>query len=335
MFFYRANLFFVVILLVIVLGLSVIRKLNFYGHNRTYKIALLTRNASFAQQVTEGIMTEVEAHPEIKYDIRSFYAPGRDALSQQSLAEEAIADNPDIILSLGVAFIQVALNAMNKRKSTAPFIFAGSGDPVTQGLVTSVGPRTEQITGVLIGRVDYNEPINLLLKCKPTVKNVLIPHFPASLLGMVEQAAIDVKELCKKRGVNVYLVPLDVRSDIAAMIAPFMNKVDTVMCIEGDRIDDYNALLVKLCESHGVTLFAKEIESVRDGAALGFGTYAKSIGVMMMQYARKVLTGQAKASQLPVCSLDGARILVLNKAAAAKQDLPITQELLSLVDRVY
>ncbi len=332
---YHKVCFFIVFSVVLCAGFYITKKNYFFLNNHVYKVALLTRNASFAQQVTEGIMSEIAKHPEIKLDIRSFYAPARDALSQQGLAEEALAENPDIILSLGLAFTQVGINAWRKRKSTVPFVFAGAGDPVQQGLVSSITSRSEPLTGVLIARIDYREPIELLLKCKPGVRNVLIPHFPSALMGMIEHAAIDVKKQFNDRGINVYLVPLDVRCDVVSMIAPFMNKVDTVMCLEGDRLDDYNALLVKLCNAHHVTLYAKEIESVRDGAALGFGTYAKSIGELMMQYAYKILTHEVNAGDLPICSLDGARILVLNKDAAVRQDLAVTDELLSLVDRVY
>ncbi len=308
---------------------------NLFKVKPVYQIALLTRDATWANQVTEGISSAIEKCSVAEFKIKPFYAPGRDQLLLHNLVEEAVLSKPDLILSIGIIWTQIAVNVLKKRQYTVPLVFGAAGNPVTQGLVSAVDSRLEEVTGVLLGSEDNHIPVHLLIQSKPTLKKVLIPYFPTALSGDLERQAKEVRTLFAQYHIKAYLLPLENRSDVLALVAPFMKTVDTIMLLQGDTTGDYNSLLIKFCEQHGITFFGNELEAVQSGAALGFGFHSKNIGEMMFEYALKILTGKIKASELPVRTVDSMRFFALNKDAAVRQDLTVTDQLLALVDRVY
>jgi len=302
---------------------------------KTFNIAVLGRNAPFAEQVFDGIREGFALHPEADFDVRFFCANALDKVQMQGIVEEVLSADFDAVMTAGMAFTFACLNTMKKRNLHIPLVYGGSGDPITQGVVSDLLHRPEAVTGVSIHRIDYREPVDLIIKCKPTLRSILIPHFPVAFGGEIEKSAQLVGALFKERGVKAYLLPLQHLGEVGPRVAGLLDMVDTVMCLEGDRIDEANALLVKLCNKRGITLFAKEIESVKEGAAIGFATYAKSLGEMMVEQLCDFLLKGVSLGDMPIHFVNGGRVLVINKRAAKRQGLELTPTVLSMASQVY
>ncbi len=299
------------------------------------RIAVLTKDSPFFNQVCNGIEASAADYFKNGCEIRYFYGKGTDKVIYQTMVEEAFMSKPDLIVPVGVSFAQLCVAAACKRCTAIPVVFAGPGEPVEQGLVSSLGARQEAITGISLTPVDYFEPARLLLAAKPTVKNILIPYFHAASAGILEGVSIKLKDFFSQQGVFAIPLPLRDINEAKELIAPFMSRVDTIMCLTGDTIAEANDVLVKLCNQHSVTLFAKDIECVRDGAALGYGVEASLIGRKVMQLADSVLNKKIYPGSIPIQFVDGDRMLVLNREAAALQRITITPELLALAREVF
>ena len=102
-----------------------------------------------------------------------------------------------------------------------------------------------------------------------------------------------------------------------------MKDIDTIMCLEGDFIADAEAALIKLCEQHGVTLYAKDLSSVKNGAAIGFGTFPEIIGHKTFEYTEQILVGKTSPSELPIHFVETARKIAVNLTTAHRQGLTI------------
>ncbi|MDQ5890494.1 MAG: putative tryptophan/tyrosine transport system substrate-binding protein [Candidatus Dependentiae bacterium] len=299
------------------------------------RIAVLTKDSPFFNQVAEGINGAVAKYFPTGCELRFFYGKGTDKILYQTMIEEAFMDKPDLIIPIGVSFSQLCVATAQKRKLAIPIVFAGPGEPLELGLISSLNIRPEPVTGVSLSAINYLEPAKLLLACKPLLKNILIPYFPGASAGMLEKVAQDLQLFFAEYGVSATVLPIYVAGEAKEMIMPFISKVDTIMCLEGDTISEVNDLLTKLCNQYHVTLFAKDLECVQGGAALGFGVQASAIGEKVMEYASCILNGKKAPGALPVYFVDGIRKLALNKQGASLQGVIVDQRLLSLVDEVY
>ncbi len=270
------------------------------------RIAVLTKDSPFFNQVCNGIEASAADYFKNGCEIRYFYVKGMDKIIYQTMAEEAFMSKPDLIVPVGVTFSQACVSISRRRRAAVPVIFAGPGEPVEQGLVSSLGVRPEAVTGVSLAPVDYLEPARLLLAAKPTAKNILIPYFHTASAGILEAVSNKLKDYFNEHGVFAIPLPLRDISEAKERIIPFMDRVDTVMCLAGDAIADVNDVLVKLCSQYGVTLFAKDVECVRGGAALGYGVEASLIGKKVMQLADSILRQKIHAGIIPVQSHVGS-----------------------------
>jgi ABC-type uncharacterized transport system substrate-binding protein len=322
--------------LVLVAGFFYMRQSGFFTSVRTYTVAVLTFDAPFFAQVTEGIeLLKPKSGSNIAYKFIYFHGINMDKIALQAIVDEVFMSKPDVIISIGVTFSQLCVKTARKRGYKTPIVFAGPGKPLEQELVTALDSREEFVTGVALSPIDCIKQGELLLKCKPTLKSVVIPFNPTCSGGMLEQMARSLGAFLESHGIIVYILPIYQVNDTKSVLAPFMSKVDTVICLEGDTIDDVNTLLVKMCTQHNVTLFAKDLECVPAGAALGYGVYAVQIGAAAMKYADLILTQNIHPGTLPVLFIDKVRKLALNTNTAPSQGMVITPGLLRLADQLY
>jgi ABC-type uncharacterized transport system substrate-binding protein len=323
------------IILVLTVGFFYLRQSGFFSSVRTYTIAVLTFDAPFFNQVTEGIELLKPKDGTVKYKFTYFHGMSMDKLALQAIVDEMFMAQPDLVIPIGVTFSQLCINIAQKRGHKIPIVFAGPGKPIEQDLVTSLDSRQDPITGIALSHIDCLKQGELLLKCKPTLKSAVIPFNPTCSGGILEPMARELGAFLESHGVTVYILPIYQVSDTKSVLAPFMSRVDTVICLEGDTIDDVNTLLVKMCTQHNVTLFAKDLECVAAGAALGYGVYAVQIGAAAMKYADMILTQNIHPGTLPVMFIDKVRKLALNTSTAPSQGIVITPALLRLADRLY
>jgi ABC-type uncharacterized transport system substrate-binding protein len=323
------------ILLVLVAGFFYLRQAGFFAPVRKCVIAVLTFDAPFFNQVTEGIELLKPKDGNVVYRFNYFHGLSMDKIALQGIVDEMFMSKPDLIIPIGVTFAQLCVKMAKKRGYTTPIVFAGPGKPLEQELVTSLESRSEPVTGIALAPIDCLKQGELLLKCKPTLKSAVIPFNPTCSGGILESMARELGAFLESHGVTVYILPIYQVSDTKSVLAPFMSRVDTVICLEGDTIDDVNTLLVKMCTQHNVTLFAKDLECVADGAALGYGVYAVQIGAAAMKYAITILTQDAHPGSLPVMFIDKVRKLGLNTSTAPSQGIVINPTLLRLADRLY
>jgi len=211
-----------------------------------FHIAFVGRDTPFTTQVLEGLNEELSLYQDVQFDIRLFYANTLDKVQAQSVVEEVVNEHFDLVVSTGTPITRMCLATMERRGMHTPLIHGGSGDPVAQGIISHVVVRDEDVAGVTVQRVDYEELINFILACKPGLKSVLVPHFPLVQGGEIERTAEFVKHTFEAQGVRVHLLPLQALADAEFRIPGLMHCVDMVMCLEGDRVDAINVLLVKL-----------------------------------------------------------------------------------------
>ncbi len=293
-------------------------------------VIVITKDSPFFNGVCEGVKSMQAQQRGCKVTFK--YVPGcADSATIQQIIEEVINEHPDLIMPVGVTLSQLCVNLVSKRQLNIPIVFAGPGDPLNQGLVSALDGRAEAVTGVSLVPLDYNKPPEMLLRCRPLAKNVLLPYFPNAAGGLVERSAELVTQYLIGRGCKVMALPLYSLSDAQEKLKGCFGEADVVMYLEGCFLSDSYTLLTKQCDQYKIPLFAGDIQAVIGGAAFGYGVFAQSIGEVAMRMSYDILVHRKKTGDIPVKFMHESRKVALNLDAAEKQGLAITPELLAWV----
>jgi ABC-type uncharacterized transport system substrate-binding protein len=105
------------------------------------------------------------------------YGEGRDD-RLPALAAELVRQNPDAI----VATSTLSAVALSKATKAIPIVFMGAGDPVSLGLVASLGRPGGNVTGLSfsVGMETFGKGLELLREAIPGIRRVAVLSNPAN-----------------------------------------------------------------------------------------------------------------------------------------------------------
>lgn len=299
-----------------------------------FNIAVLTKNAPFYREVCQGLEEAIKRRNKADiFELRYFYGEGMNKTLSKAMIEEAIGSQPDAIVSIGVTFSQLAGMGLKKRNSSIPLIFAGPGNPKGLGIIKNLEQPEENITGVALTPASHLQAARLLLLLKPNASHILIPYNPLASCGILEPIVDQLTSFFKSYGKKTTVLPLNTVGEVLSKISAFINVVDVIMCLEGDFIGEAESGLIKLCSQHQISLFAKDLGCIKNGAAFGFGTSPETIGNKAYCYLKKILENKVAIKDLPVQWVDYARKIGVNLTAAKKQNLRVPEDILLCLSR--
>jgi len=245
------------------------------------------------------------------------------------LAAELVHSGVDIVLALGPASAQAAKNAT----TTIPVVFVGSGDPVAEGLVSSLARPGANVTGLaVIGGLDIvRKRLALLKEVVPGVTRMAMlwnptnpSHVPAlkEVPGIARSLRVELRAIAA-RG------PEEFDGAFAAMrrfrVGGLLVLADGAFVLQAARLVNLSA------ESHLPTIYGNRTFT----EAGGLMSYQGSFVSLYRRAARivdKILKG-AKPANIPVEQPTKIE-LVINLKTAKALGLTIPQALLGRADEV-
>ena len=253
----------------------------------------------------------------VTYDMQN--AQG-DMATASSIAQKFASEKLDLILGVATPTTQAVVKAI----TTTPIVFTAVTDPVGAGIVTDPKAPTGNVTGV-----SDLQPVTPILKLadqlKPGAKKVGIIFNP----GESNSAYIvkQVKAAAGPLGLTIVEAPASTSADVQAAAQSLVGKAD-VMTVIGDNTA-VSALesIIKVCEQNKIPLIAGDTDSVKRGAAAGYGFDYNTLGKQAGDMAAKILSG-TPIKDIPV---EYAKVLQLsiNEKAAAAQGVTIPANLAS------
>ena len=242
------------------------------------------------------------------------------------IAAEFVRLKVDVIVTVGGA-----VGAAKQATATIPIVFAGAGDPVGSGMVTSLAQPGGNVTGLSVQSIDLaGKRLEILREIFPDVRRLAI-------IGNVEYAAT-VLEMGEAQAAAHTLGLEVVRSEIrrAEDLAPAFEALkgaaqalyvcpDATINANHARINTL-ALGARLPTMHGVR------EYVEAGGLMSYGPNLADLYRRAADYVDKILRG-AKPADLPVeqpTKFD----LVINLVAAQALGLTVPPTLLARADEV-
>jgi putative ABC transport system substrate-binding protein len=291
-------------------------------------------------------VTQIITHPALDATVQGF----KDALAEKgftnvtydmqnaqgdpsivaSIAQKFAGEKLDLVLGVATPTAQAVVKAI----TTTPIVFAAVTDPVGAGLVTDPKAPSANVTGV--SDLQPMKPILELAKAfNPNAKNVGMVYNSgeSNSVFLVKEAEAAGKPL----GLTIVKATASSTSEVQAAAQSLVGRVDAIAVVGDNTAVSALASIVKVCEQNKIPLLAGDPDSVKNGAAAGYGYDYTSIGKAAGYQAAKILSG-TPISNVPVefaKDFPASLQLSVNEKAAKAQGVTIPADLLSQAVNKY
>lgn len=253
----------------------------------------------------------------ITYDLQN--AEG-DMATTASIAQKFAADGLDLILGVATPTTQ----AVVKADKTTPIVFTAVTDPVGAGLVKDPEAPEANVTGV--SDLQPVEPILELAKqFNPDAKAVGIVYNAgeSNSVYIVEAAKTAATEM----GLEIVEATASNSSEVKAAADSLVGRVDAIAVIGDNTAVTALEAIVKVCQENKIPLLAGDTDSVKRGAAAGYGFDYADLG-KQAGYQAAMILGGTPVGDIPVEYAADLQLSV-NETAAAAQGVTLSEDLLA------
>ncbi len=246
-----------------------------------------------------------------------------------ALAAELVGRKVDVIVSQGGSAPTVAVK---KVTGTIPIVFISGGDPVLDGLVTSLARPSGNVTGVTwISSALGPKRLELLRE--------LVPRAPTFALlvnpGAVETESVvrTLQDAARGSGLGLHVLKAGSETEIDEAFAAVVQNHDGGLVVGvdayfGSRRDQIAALAAR----HGIPTIYGYREYATSGGLMSYGPSLSDAFRQGGLYAARILKG-AKPGDLPVLQPTIFE-LVINMRVAKALGLTVPASLLARADEV-
>jgi putative tryptophan/tyrosine transport system substrate-binding protein len=264
---------------------------------------------------TEGFKKALEEKGiKVEYDEQNAQA---DMNNVQTIADNFVGDKVDLIFANATPSATSALNATKE----IPIIFTSVTDPVGAGLVKAFDQPGENITGTT-----DNHP-------EGTAKtiNFITEEVKAKEIGVIynsgEQNSVvqveEVKKLAEAKGAKLVEVSVSTSAEVKQAAESLV--VDAIYIPTDNTVVSALESVISVANGKKIPLFVGELDSMKKGAVAASGFEYFDLGYQSGLMAAEILSGNKKASEIPV-ELPNSLTLVINKKAAEAQGLEVKDE---------
>jgi putative tryptophan/tyrosine transport system substrate-binding protein len=246
-----------------------------------------------------------------------------------ALVTDLIAEHVSAIFVTGSALPAKVAKAAT---STIPIVFLNGGDPVKDGLVTSMSRPKGNLTGMtFLSTVVGTKRLQLLIELVQPAARLAILYNPQGTTSVAEKD--DLQTAARSRGLSVGLYEASADEAIDKVFAALARDPPDGLCIATDTLFTSN-------RDHLVTLVARQRiptiyplrEFVLSGGLMSYGTDLNGLARESGVYVGRILHG-AKVADLPVVQ-PTTFDLVINLKTAKELGLTIPQPLLAQADEL-
>jgi putative tryptophan/tyrosine transport system substrate-binding protein len=249
-----------------------------------------------------------------------------------ALAAELVALKVDVIVTGGGT--RPALAAKQATK-TIPIVFASAGDPVTDGLVTSLARPGGNVTGSSILTPELvGKSLELLTQAVPGVRRVAFLWQPGAMDERTEKDMLQRAEVAGRAlGVRLQLLEARGPADIDRAFSEMTRaRAGALTVLASSMLFSERRRLVDLAAKNRLPAGYTQREFVEAGGLMAYGPSLADLFRHAATYVDKILKG-AKPGDLPVEQPTKFE-LVINLKTAKALGLTIPPSLLQRADEV-
>lgn len=233
-----------------------------------------------------------------------------DAGTASTIAENFVSKDVDLICAIATPCAMSAYNAC--METDIPVVYTAVSDPAGAGLANEDGSSVGNITGSsdLLPVSDQLEMIRTML---PDAKKIGILYTTSEANSISTIATY--KELAADYGFEIVDSGITNISEVAMAASDLVTKVDCISNLTDNTVVEALQTVLAAANEQKIPVFGSEIEQVKSGCVASMGIEYYQLGKQTGELAAKILSGEAKASELPFISASESELYV-NTAAA-------------------
>jgi putative ABC transport system substrate-binding protein len=215
---------------------------------------------------------------------------------------------------------------------TIPIVFAIGGDPIRDGLVTSLSRPTSNLTGVtfFVGEL-LSKRLGLLRELVPKADLVAVLINPTN--PNLQTRLQDMQVATRTMGLQLFTVNASNQSDIDSAFAAMVRAGAAALLVVDDPfLGSHREQIVALAARHALPTSYFNSQFVRDGGLMGYSDDRSESIRQVGRYVGRILKGE-KPADLPVLQPTKFE-LTLNLNTAKALGLTIPETLLATADEV-
>lgn len=253
----------------------------------------------------------------ITYDLQ--IAQG-DMNNSNTIANNFVGDNVDLIFANSTPSAQSALNAVTKANKKIPILFTSVTDPVGAKLVTAMDQPGELITGTTDTHPDAIPNTIKFISEETDAKSVGLIYNPGEQNSVAQVES--VKKVLKEYGLKAEEASVATSADVKQAAESLVGRADVFYIITDNTVVSALESVISVANEKDIPVFAGEFDSVKGGAFAAYGFEYYDIGYETGEMAAKILKGEATPADLEVQYPQNLK-LVINKKAAEEQGVEL------------
>ncbi|WP_099188270.1 ABC transporter substrate-binding protein [Tepidibacter mesophilus] len=249
-----------------------------------------------------------------------FQSAQGDIPTSQTIAQNFVSQNKDMIFAISTPSAQSAFNSTNK----IPILITAVTDPVEAGLVKSIEKTQTNATGTS-DITPVNKQFELIKKLVPNTKKVGVIYNTSEINSKIQ---VDMaKEEAKKIGFDIEVVGVSSVNEVSSAIDKLIQTVDVVYTPADNLVASSMSLISNKCNEKNIPIIGAEESHVKLGALATQGIDYKQLGYETGLMAVEVLNGK-EPQEMSIEHIKNT-MLVINENVSKKLNIQIPDDLKS------
>lgn len=245
----------------------------------------------------------------------------------QQIAAQFASAKVDMMVGIATPMAQACYNAAG---GEIPTVFTAVTDPVAAGFADVNGKALGEVTGTS-DALPIKAQLETIRAMLPKATKIGILYTTSEVNSI---SAIEIyKSLAGDYGFEIVESGVSTIADIPLALDALLSKVDCLTNLTDNTVVSALALMLDKAGAAGKPVFGSEIEQVKLGCVAAEGLDYIALGRQTGLMAAKVLTGEAKASELPYEIITEPGLYV-NSEALAKFGIVLSDELAARANEV-
>ncbi len=230
-----------------------------------------------------------------------------------ALANELVRRRVNVIVASGSS---PAAHAAKAATTTIPIVFGTGGDPVKEGLVSSLNRPGGNATGTsVLTETMAAKRLELFRELVPKVEVIGVLANPVSPPSL-EQVR-DIEDAARTLGQRIQALHARSEGDFDAAFATIaQRRIGALLVVADPMFYALRAQIVSRAQQHGVPAVYPRRDFVTAGGLMSYGPDVSDIYRQQGIYAGRILSG-ARPDELPVVQPTRFQLIINRKSAAA------------------